>query len=97
MTLLPTSQPDVIALATSDGRHSGYAMPVEAGRSEAPAEDTVNVVEAGTSTIAELPAHRPWRPRGVRAGRRHKKRYGVSLAVVRSDGWAELSKNKASS
>ena len=69
-------------------------MPCE---SVAPAtDDTVKVVEEKVSTSAELPTPRPWRPRGVRAGRRHKKRCGVSLIIVQCNGWDELLQQKDS-
>ena len=54
------------------------------------ADVAVNVTEDKLSTSAELPTPRPWRPRGVRAGRRHKKRYGVSLVIAESNGWNEI-------
>lgn len=86
MTFL-TAQSDVAALVASDGRHSGHGIPAESGSSGVPAAgtdvgDNVDVAEEGTTTPAETATTRPWRPRGVRAGRRLKKRQGVSVGLL---------------
>ncbi|KAL3160126.1 hypothetical protein ABBQ32_010900 [Trebouxia sp. C0010 RCD-2024] len=38
--------------------------------------DNMDVADEGTTNLAEVATTRPWRPRGVRAGRRLKKRQG---------------------
>lgn len=67
-------------------------MPVESGPSGAdtPGADGDNVnVDEEISTTADIAPPRPWRPRGVRAGRRLKKRYGVSAVIARASRWTE--------
>ena len=81
-------QSGIGALAASHGRHSTHAMPSESLASGA--DIIVNVAEEQTPTSAELPTPRPWRPRGVRAGRRHKKRHGVSLVTAESSDGDEI-------
>lgn len=53
--------------------------------------DNMDVADEGTTNLAEVATTRPWRPRGVRAGRRLKKRQGVSVDFFQSTSGTETS------
>ena len=79
--LVSPLQPDTVPLGAADDVRSDDALqPVSDLPEAASAEDNTLHAETETLTTAATPAPRPWRPRGVRAGRRHKKRHAVSLA-----------------
>ena len=83
MTFLAEQADDAIP-AASKGGHCGRAISVEPDISKVSnavtSVEDVDAAEKETSNTAEI-APRPWRPRGVRAGRRLKKRYGVSAGI----------------
>lgn len=81
--LLPFLQPDVAPLgAADDVCIAGARQPVSDLQKAASAEGNTLPAETEALATAAVPAPRPWRPRGVRAGRRHKKRHGVSIAHI---------------